>query len=460
LIVEIDAEEVERQIRHFLAGIQPDGNGNSANLPVLVTLRCQKLDIIRWLKSAPAMPKVYWASRNGELEIGGSGATILISGADMEKYRVIANLLQTCPISPLLHFFSGAEFYPSPRRQDDWHFFPPTWFVLSECFVQRQGDEYTLGVTTLYHPGMTGDELTKILLTKIKNRISATAQIPHPILPPVLKRNDQPDFSGWTHNVQKSLHLIETRQIQKVVLARKTTLTFAAPVDGYTLLAKLRQRNKNCFVYFVQPTSNAIFLGATPERLFEVEGDILTSEAVSGTVARQNSWSEDRRSGEELLHSDKNLREHRFVLDAILNMFNSLCTEIKWQSQPELLELANVQHLFSLVQGRLQPEITLTDIVTTIQPTPAAGGTPRLQAIRLIEQLEPFDRGWYAGPVGIISQQCAELAVALRSLLISGSQAHLYAGAGIVAGSDPEQEWQELDSKIAIAMKLFHGEPD
>lgn len=168
--------------------------------------------------------------------------------------------------------------------------------------------------------------------------------------------------------------------------------------------------------------------------------------------------SDDHQLGLDLLHSDKNLREHRFVAESIKKMFDELCDNTGAQPNPRLLKLARIQHLYSKISGRLKKEISLFDIITNMHPTPAVGGTPKDVTVEIIDKLEPFDRCWYAGPVGFISQNEVEIVVTLRSLLLSRNRALLFAGAGIVAGSEADLEWRELESKISIPLQIFAGE--
>ena len=134
-----------------------------------------------------------------------------------------------------------------------------------------------------------------------------------------------------------------------------------------------------------------------------------------------------------------------------------LCDAVETTGDPEILQLSNVQHLITRLEGTLKPAINPSDILAAIHPTAAVCGTPAKAALALLKEIERFDRGWYASAVGVISHQSTELAVAIRSSLITGRTLSLFAGAGIVKGSDPDSEWQELENKIAPAINALAG---
>jgi menaquinone-specific isochorismate synthase len=134
---------------------------------------------------------------------------------------------------------------------------------------------------------------------------------------------------------------------------------------------------------------------------------------------------------------------------------NQLCKRIKKSRENKVLKLAFVQHLHREYQGSLKPEVSDREILETLHPTPAVAGYPRLNSIKYIYELEGFDRGWYAGPIGWIGKETSQFAVAIRSALLKGKHLTVFAGAGIVAGSDSEKEWQEIENKILNFTKIF-----
>lgn len=241
--------------------------------------------------------------------------------------------------------------------------------------------------------------------------------------------------SSYRDRVRAGLRAIEAGYVEKVVLAREEVLPAADPAET---LITLERNFPNCWV-FAASNGRSTFLGATPELLARVRGRTLETCALAGTSLPGD---------ESLLHREKDRREHLLVVDAIVEALRPLCEELDVASTPELMVLPNVQHLRTPIRGTLRVGFDATDVVEALHPTPAVCGTPREAALRLITELEPFDRGLYAGVVGFADGEDAEMVVALRSARLDSEATYAYAGAGIVAGSDPDAEDRETMSKL------------
>jgi menaquinone-specific isochorismate synthase len=180
------------------------------------------------------------------------------------------------------------------------------------------------------------------------------------------------------------------------------------------------------------------------------------TEALAGSAPRGNSASEDATLAQALLHSEKDLREHRLVLESIARRVADLGLKLEHASQPRVLGLANVQHLHLPISASLPAGVHLLDLVARLHPTPAVGGTPREPAVAAIARLEPFNRGLYAGPQGWVDHRGGgEFFVGIRSALVDGRTAMVYAGAGIVAGSSPEKEFAETELKFKALIEAL-----
>jgi len=175
---------------------------------------------------------------------------------------------------------------------------------------------------------------------------------------------------------------------------------------------------------------------------------ILRSDCMAGTTRRGENGRSDRTRADALLASAKDRLEHSYVVEAVLHDMVKLCGRLDTVPEPRIVQLATLQHLFCPITGRLRDGITVGDILHQLHPTPAVGGWPRADALALIRNLETCSRGWYAAPVGWVGTEDAEFAVAIRSALVSDTDVIVFAGAGIVAGSVPEHEWQETDDKL------------
>lgn len=255
-------------------------------------------------------------------------------------------------------------------------------------------------------------------------------------------------------------------ELSKVVLAHAVEVRRRFPFDPAALLASLRRGYPRCFLFGVRPAGDgAVFLGASPERLVRVRegsgGLRVCSGALAGTAPRGATPEEDRRLGEALLASAKDRQEHAIVEEMIAEALEPLCSSLTRGGEPTLDRLENVQHLYTPVTGGLLPGATLFDAVAALHPTPAVGGMPRDRAMAAIRSLEETPRGLYAGVVGWVDAAGhGDSAVAIRSALVDGDRARLYAGGGIVPTSDPDVEVEEIRIKAAAVLGAMRSPLD
>jgi isochorismate synthase len=222
-------------------------------------------------------------------------------------------------------------------------------------------------------------------------------------------------------------------------------------------LKRLRADYPSCFVFAVARGDHC-FLGATPERLVRLRDGIVSTMCLAGSSARGATEEEDRRLGDALLASQKERAEHAVVVRALSEALADLCDEVAPISTPVLLKVRNIQHLLTTVVGRVADGRTILDLVERLHPTPAVGGYPRETALRLIRERERLDRGWYAGPIGWLDARGeGEFAVAIRSALLRGPEASLFAGCGIVADSNPDCEYEESCLKLRPMLSALTG---
>jgi len=185
-------------------------------------------------------------------------------------------------------------------------------------------------------------------------------------------------------------------------------------------------------------------------------GQRIISEAIAGTRPRAIDENYDKKLEKQLLNSEKDSLEHKYVVDGIIETLTPLCRPLNFDDTFSLQKLKGSQHLITRFEGQLNEGVFDQQILQSIHPTPAVAGCPTQKAMRTIKKLEPFERGWYTGPVGYMGKMQSEFAVAIRSGLIHGNQLSLYAGAGIVDGSTVKDEWSEIENKISNFMKVFH----
>jgi isochorismate synthase len=262
--------------------------------------------------------------------------------------------------------------------------------------------------------------------------------------------------------VAQALRAIARGEFEKVVLARSLRVRCAngSGYDCARLLRTLRREQPSCTIFgLARPRAGgegeSIFLGATPELLARVERGSAELAAVAGSAARGRNPSEDAAFASALLESKKEQAEHAIVVRAIEDALAPIAVSVERAEAPELLRLEGLQHLSTPVRAELHAEAEadgecgVLGLVERLHPTPAVGGSPRAEAQRWIDAHEDLERGWYAGPVGYVDMRGdGEFQVALRSAIVRGPEAHLYAGAGIVAGSQPESELAETRMKL------------
>ena len=254
---------------------------------------------------------------------------------------------------------------------------------------------------------------------------------------------------AYAASVRRAVERIEAGEFEKIVLARAKDIVASQPLHPLRVLNGLRQRFADCYAFSVANGRGQSFIGASPERLLRVSDGQLLTEALAGSIRRGATASEDAALGTTLLRSEKDRREHEFVLQSITRRLEPLGVTLDFPATPGLRRLANVQHLHTTVRATLPAGVRLLDALARLHPTPAVGGKPRAAALPRIRELEAFPRGLYAGALGWIDARGnGEFFVGLRSALIDGPHARLYAGAGIVAGSWPEKEFAETELKF------------
>ena len=266
-----------------------------------------------------------------------------------------------------------------------------------------------------------------------------------------LRPDPEPD--DYAAAVERATKRIRANEFQKVVLARSLIVDAERELDAKQLLWRLRAVDPDCYAFATLPFGappGAILVGASPELLVSRHGRDVRATPLAGSAQRFGDASRDRASADKLFRSEKEREEHRVVVEDVGHVLGAFCDELEHPHEPELLGTANVWHLATPFRGRLHDEgVSVLELVAALHPTPAVCGTPREEAREALAELEPLDRGAYAGPVGWVDANGdGEWAIALRCAEITGKTARLFAGAGIVADSVPEAEVDETERKF------------
>lgn len=406
------------------------------------------VSLLDWLRAQEVGPKLYWSGRDDGVEVAAVGV------AD-ESFSTGDRLPLLDDAESDARYYGGMRFDTDSETSGEWAAFGTRRFVLPRFELRREGGEAVL-ICNLVLPGDTAR--AERILRQVEDLQVAEARS-GVTLPTPVERLDLPDATGWRTNIEKALAAFESGPLKKVVLARRVDLSFDGVLDPLLLIEKLKARTPGCFHFYFEPEAGVAFLGASPERLYRREERSIKSEAVAGTRPRGESAADDEDLGEELLTSAKDLTEHAYVRVSIEEKLDALCERLEVEERASEMKLARGRHLVSRVRGTLRDAVTDPDVLRALHPTPAVGGYSREDALKEIRASEPFDRGWYAGPIGWIGAESAEFAVGIRSGLVRGRELSLYSGAGIVPGSVPEEEWAEIEQKIGDFTQIFGLEP-
>lgn len=416
-----------------------------------VELTIEALDFFDWLSAQAPCSSGYWSDRESGFELVGIGNADMLTGTTLQDYELLMDSLHDkVDESPFeIRYFGGFHFAPDTHHDDTWNYFKGYRFVLPRFeIIHRDGQ-------TVFAMNVLKDEASDAAAKEVDALVMDCPKAAFS-LPGAFGRTNNPGRGPWLEAVEDALHHISSGGLEKVVLARKSSVFFNGKLSPVSLLWHLRQHTRQRFHFCFQPVHGHAFVGASPERLYRRDGRSIMTEAIAGTRPVGKTEEEQQALADELLGNVKELREHQYVVDSIRSVLSGLTSELTSDLEPELLVLNASQHLATRFKGRLRENARDGDLLKALHPTPAVGGFPREAALDMIGQLEHFHRGWYAAPVGWITRDAAQFAVGIRSALVDGMGMYLFSGAGIVEGSDPAAEWDEIENKISDFKSLFN----
>ncbi|HSD24370.1 MAG TPA: isochorismate synthase [Solirubrobacterales bacterium] len=345
----------------------------------------------------------------------------------------------------------------SPRGGSDplWSSLPPALAVLPEIALARGPEGAFLTASIFLEPGSKPDDLLRRAAGRIGSLRAAalTPADPHPSAATRIFGRYSPE--RYEKIVAAAVERIRSTSIDKVVLARELTVEAPSAHDPGALFGALRDLFPSCFC-FCFGTGQATFLGASPELLVRRSGPVAATVALAGTTTRSADPAVDDHLGEAMLRSPKVREEHGIVVRRIERSLRPHAVWVHAESQPFVVKVGNLQHLATPIRAQLAESNSAVELAGFLHPTPAIGGEPKQPALQLIQELEGIDRGWYTGPVGWMdTAEDGEFCVGLRSALVRDREAHLFAGCGIVADSDPSAELQESELKFEALLPLL-----
>jgi menaquinone-specific isochorismate synthase len=359
--------------------------------------------------------------------------------------------------APRVRFYGGFAFRHDHRAEGVWGDFPTSLFHLPAFELEGDGSgDAWLRARTLVDvgdgmdPSDVRDAFSRLrraaegLRAELATRSDLTAP-----KGTVRGRATMTDRASWEAAVAASLHAIREGSISKAVLARTLDVELEEPLDPVQVVERLWEVNRGSHVFLFEPTVGSVILGAAPETVATLRDGVFHATAVAGSIRRGNTPREQAELAARLLASDKDRAEQRIALDDMVARLDTVAQQIRTDPQPHVLTLARIQHLETEIRASVPAEIGVLDLLRLLHPTPAVCGLPRDDAMGFLAEEEPFERGWYAGPVGWFDAEGnGVFAPALRTGVSTGSGWRLFAGAGIVEGSVPALEWEETGIKF------------
>lgn len=394
--------------------------------------------------AAKSAPLVAWSSTS--LTLVGIGVALDVRGTGVDRWRDVVASARNIVVGaqaddPLVRprLLGGVAFAPSSAHGGPWAGFGDAWFMLPRWTYVHDG---TRGALVLAVDARDAQQASRWHAELAALRGALKAGFVARPQPPLLTL-DVGDREAWRAQVQAITDAIARGDCAKIVAARSALVTLAAEARPADMLAELDARHAETVRIVVRPPGAGTLIAATPERLVRRDDRIVACDALAGSVAR---GAEDAAA---LLGSGKDRREHDLVVSAIASALRELGAALDMPSEPSVRTLRHMLHLHTPIAATLREQHHLLEIAAALHPTPAVGGTPTKIATEWIAANETVPRGWYASPVGWFDLAGnGELVVAIRSCVLAGDRAHLWAGAGIVAGSDPDRELAETDLKL------------
>lgn len=408
--------------------------------------------------------RLFWKNLNDGFTLAGAGHVLDIT-AEEDRYKStekrITNLMEKAVIhNPYklpgtgLVLLGGMKFDPKRETSSLWKKFKTSEFRLPQFMLTQMNHRTFLTINVIVKKEDHPKQLSA-RLKEIERKLLETRNIPFEAVS--IQKKTEKNVAEWLQTIEMVKDAIRSGNTEKIVLAREIRITFDQSFVISSVLHELMQTQPNSYVFAYEQGDNC-FVGATPERLVRVDKQELLSTCLAGTAPRGKTKEEDEKIGAYLLNDKKNREEHDFVVQMIKSAISKYSTNVNIPEAPVLYRLKNLQHLYTPVTAKLKEGYSIFDIVEQLHPTPALGGTPTEDALAFIREHEPMDRGWYGAPIGWVdSNRSGEFAVAIRSALLQGNEASLFAGCGIVKDSDPKSEYEETAIKMLPMLTVLGG---
>lgn len=437
---------------------QAPGAGHIPTLASLVMPIESPGDPVEFLARASAAlgDGAMWSQPESGLAFAGAGiaAEVIVPGP--ERFAAASAALRdlrgavlredAAPFPVLAGFAFGNE----EPAEGPWRAFPPGCLIVPHVVLQLTPAGALLRATTAMQPGQTVSEVAPTLTERLSAARAWLTPPPISCFPARAQSAVTPeDRERWEAAVNRAVSAIAAGRVTKVVLAREERLQADQPISPFDALTCLGEEHPGATL-FAFSRGSAWFIGATPERLVRLRDGVADVTCLAGSISIGATAEQTAALADQLLASAKDRHEHEIVVSSTIDALRTVCTNVdRLHGTPRVRQARSVQHLETPLAARAHPDSDVLQLAGLLHPTPAVGGFPTAPALELIAELESFDRGWYAGPVGWVDLDGhGEFSVAIRSARVAGNVAHAFAGGGIVADSQPAAEFHETELKL------------
>ena len=442
-----------------------------------VSMPAPGVDTAVFLQQALGQERFFWSEANDGMTLAGFGMAVNLFAWGQDRFTQIqqqaqalfANAVIDNAARPLAgpRLFGGFSFIDDFTPDNTWSIHYPAQFILPHYQLAQQNGESWLTLNAILSPDESPETLLPELQTALQTRLAllqdrVTLPPSHYVTQSPLHLNYPMSYEDWATMIDHATQTMRSGPLNKAVLSRVCEIRYAQKVNVDGALAYLNATFPDCYRFLFEPRPFHAFYGATPELIVQVNGRSLRTMGLAGSIGRGKTAVADEALAQELLNSTKNQHEHALVVESIRRRLEPLTSNLTISDKPKILQLGYIQHLFTPIQATLKQANGVLPILQNLHPTPALGGQPRELAMPFISQAEPVPRGWYGAPVGWLDHNLdGAFSVAIRSAITQDRRVWLYAGAGIVADSDPQAEWEETELKfrpMLHALGIMNGE--
>ncbi len=348
--------------------------------------------------------------------------------------------------------------FDGKRNSEKWIDFPPFTFCIPELILLRSEEESYCVFNFIFKDEKDVETILKDFNEKLSEIVNSNGKIDcSPAFTTEDVLNDSMEEKiNWNNLVVKAKDILGNTQLEKLVLSRQKIFSVSNQPDWNFIFEELERKFPECYLFLIK-SKKSYFFGVSPEKFISVHNGKIEVEAVAGSAPRSKQQPEDLNLENGLRVSTKNLKEHKYVSEFIINVLKEYSINITNSDNPEIKKLDNIQHLITKVSAELKEKNKLFELIEALYPTPAVCGVPKNDAIEYIRQLENYDRGLYSGLIGWLDfKGNCDFSVTIRSALAKGKEITAYAGAGIVEDSNPDEEFIETQLKLKPILMLFN----